>query len=133
MVRAIIQDQENERDGVIGEWTLGGFEGKHFFDVSAVDGHSDNTGVMHIYTAEKNKTAPNEWSGCYEFPCGNVYVLSDDPGTRVTESQHFSVEVGGHPSTLTKNAKDQARLPKIKQQIKEQKESRTKPWFPVRY
>lgn len=133
MIRPQMANQIWARDAVVAEFSLGSWGGMHFFDLSAVNNHTDNTGFMSITTAETNKTVPNEYSGCFEFPCGNVYVLFDDPGTRSTTSNHFVIELGGHPDTLTDSKEDQARLPMIKKQIEEQKKSREAPWFPVRY
>jgi ribosomal protein L3 len=129
MFRTMMKGQRWEQPSVVGEVALDAFEGKQWIDVSAIGKGDDNTGIMHLYSTETNKTVHAEWSGCYEFPCGNAYLKPNDEGTRVTTSGNLTCEVGGHPSTLSKNAKDQARLPKITEAIKKQKTPGTKPFW----
>jgi hypothetical protein len=129
MFRTMMEGQKWEEPSVVGEVSLDSFEGKQWLDVSAIGKNDDNTGIMHLYGTESNKTIFNEWSGCYEFPCGNAYLKPNDQGTRATASENITCEVGGHPSTLTKNSKDRARFPKIRKAIKKQKTQGTKPFW----
>ncbi|KAF7954639.1 hypothetical protein EAE96_005758 [Botrytis aclada] len=77
----------------IAEFKWQGFEGKTHYDASAVDNHTDNTGVHWVYPAGLGHI-PEARSGCTVFPCDNAYLLWDDVQTRVTYQTDMVVEIG---------------------------------------
>lgn len=73
-------DGELNVPGMLGELTFGGWEGKTYFDVSAIVSPHDKNNVKQMWPA----VAKTPMSGCEEFPCDNCYWLSGDVQTKVT-------------------------------------------------
>lgn len=76
--------------GMLGEVKFGGWEGKTYFDVSAIVDANDHDNVKQMWPA----SSLSPMSGCEVFPCDNVYWLSDDVQTKVTEETHLITTLG---------------------------------------
>lgn len=92
-----IADGKENKPGMLGEVTFGGFGGLTFFDVSAIVNPADHTGVKQMWPAKE--TGP--MSGCLSFPCGNAYWLPDDVQTKVTHSTDLMTTLGTGSTGLT--------------------------------
>jgi hypothetical protein len=77
--------------GIRGEVTFQGFEGKTWYDVSAIDAQRDNSGVKFIYPASH----AGEKTGCDKFPCDGSNNKPDDLQTKVTDDMDLICEIGG--------------------------------------
>jgi hypothetical protein len=93
---AIADGQENV-PGMLGEVKFSGWEGKAYFDVSAIVDPHDHNGVKQMYPAD------SLWpmSGCLVFPCDNAYYLPDDVQTKVTTENHIITTLGEGDTGLT--------------------------------
>ncbi|KAG9237257.1 hypothetical protein BJ875DRAFT_493453 [Amylocarpus encephaloides] len=76
--------------GIRGEVRFDGYEGKTYYDVSAIDNLGDNSGVKFLYPA----SGTGEKSGCESFPCEGAYLHPDDKQTKVTVEKDLVCEVG---------------------------------------
>lgn len=92
-----------DRHAVIAELTFQGFEGKTWYDVSAVDNLNDNTAVHYLYPEFCND---GPVSGCDTFPCSNSYykdgLPADDQG-HATTCLDLVLAFGNAPLTWRKS------------------------------
>ncbi|CZR56242.1 uncharacterized protein PAC_06130 [Phialocephala subalpina] len=66
---------------IVGEITFQGYQGNTYYDISAVDNCCQNNGIHYFYP-HNDASAPH--SGCFNFPCGGVYIKPGDPQTKIT-------------------------------------------------
>ncbi|KAF4465562.1 DNase1 [Fusarium albosuccineum] len=85
-----VQKGKENVPGMLGEVNFGGWEGKTYFDVSAIVDPTDKDNVKQMWPA----SAQIPMSGCEEFPCDNAYWLPDDIQTKVTEETHLISTLG---------------------------------------
>lgn len=85
-----IADGSDNIPGMLGEVKFSGWEGKTYFDVSAIVDPNDKGNIKQMYPAE------SLWpmSGCEVFPCDNAYYLPDDVQTKVTTENHIITTLG---------------------------------------
>ncbi|CCD47883.1 hypothetical protein ACHAPC_008201 [Botrytis cinerea] len=69
------------------------FEGKTYYDASAITNNTDNSGIRFVYPAGQGNVHSAR-SGCTVYPCDTAYLKSDDVQTRVTEQTDMVVEIG---------------------------------------
>lgn len=82
----------DDAPGMLGEVAFDGFEGKTFYDVSAIVDPDDHNGV-HRFSPSGGD---GEEAGCDEFPCPDkAYYAPDDVQTKVSESKDFVVSLSG--------------------------------------
>ncbi|KAK1835354.1 hypothetical protein QBC39DRAFT_250515, partial [Podospora conica] len=82
----------DDEPGMLGEVAFDGFEGKTFYDVSAIVDPDDHSGV-HRFSPSGGD---GETAGCDTFPCpDNAYYAPDDVQTKVTDSKDFVVSLSG--------------------------------------
>jgi len=86
-----ITDGKHNKPGMLGEVTFQGWEGKTYFDVSAIVDDGDHNGVKVMYPA----VAKEPTSGCERYPCGNAYYQPNDKQTKVTQESHIVTTLGG--------------------------------------
>ncbi|CAF3467515.1 unnamed protein product [Fusarium graminearum] len=79
-----------DKPGMLGEVTFGGWNGKTYFDVSAIVDPNDKDNVKQMWPASSN----TPMSGCETFPCDNCYWLPDDIQTKVTEEVDLITTLG---------------------------------------
>ncbi|KAF4452514.1 hypothetical protein F53441_4626 [Fusarium austroafricanum] len=89
-----VQKGAENKPGMLGEVTFGGYGGKTYFDVSAIVQPNDKDNVKQMWP----KSAATPMSGCETFPCNNCYWLSDDVQTKVTEEVHLITTLGNGAS-----------------------------------
>jgi hypothetical protein len=87
----------NNSPGMLGEVQFGGWNGKTYFDVSAIVDATDKTNVKVMYPAQSK--CPT--SGCDHFPCDNAYYVWDDVQTKVTEEDHIITVLGNGESGVS--------------------------------
>jgi L-rhamnose isomerase len=80
--KALHEDADKNGVWTLGEVTFqGGNDGQQTsYDVSAIDNHTDDTGVHWLYPASGNGIK----SGCDKFPCNSAYTASNDVQTQTT-------------------------------------------------
>lgn len=82
----------DDAPGMLGEVAFDGFEGKTFYDVSAIVDPNDHNGV-HRFSPSGGD---GEEAGCDEFPCPDkAYYSPDDAQTKVSEAKDFVVSLSG--------------------------------------
>ncbi len=81
--------------GMLGEVQFDGFNGQHYFDVSAIVNPADHSGVKEIYP----KQAKSPMSGCQTFPCSNCYNAPDDVQTMSSAESDFVCLIGNKSAT----------------------------------
>ncbi|KAK0754511.1 hypothetical protein B0T18DRAFT_386375 [Schizothecium vesticola] len=82
----------DDAPGMLGEVAFDGFEGKTFYDVSAIVDPNDHTGVHRFAPG----SGDGEEAGCDEFPCPeSTYYQPDDVQTKVSESKDLVVSLSG--------------------------------------
>lgn len=86
---AVADGQEN-KPGMLGEVKFAGWEGKTYFDVSAIIDPNDKGNIKQMYPADSH----SPMSGCLVFPCNNAYYLPDDVQTKVTTEMHIITTLG---------------------------------------
>lgn len=86
---AVQEGQENV-PGMLGEVAFGGYQGKTFFDVSAIVAPQDHDNVKQMWGV--GETSP--MSGCVQFPCDNAYWVHDDVQTKVTDQVDLMTTLG---------------------------------------
>ncbi|KAF9783607.1 hypothetical protein IL306_008795 [Fusarium sp. DS 682] len=86
---AVQKGQEN-KPGMLGEVTFGGWLGKTYFDVSAIVDPNDKHNVKQMWP----KAAATPMSGCESFPCDNCYWLPNDVQTKVTDEVDLITTLG---------------------------------------
>lgn len=79
--------QPDVRGGMLAEFCFDGWNGIHYFDVSAIVDPKDVDNISEMWPASD----PSNTSGCKSFPCDNVYVLPDDVQTKTTKDSHIIV------------------------------------------
>ena len=77
--------------GIRGEVKFNGMEDKTFYDVSAIDNLTDNTGIKFLYPSSGTGVR----HGCNKFPCNNAYNHAQDIQTQVTLEKDLICEIGG--------------------------------------
>ncbi|KAH6892286.1 hypothetical protein B0T10DRAFT_292315 [Thelonectria olida] len=85
-----LQQGESYQNGMLGEVTFGGWEGKTYFDVSAIVNATDKHNVKQMWPA----SAKTPISGCEVFPCNNAYYVFNDVQTKVTEEVDLITTLG---------------------------------------
>lgn len=85
-----IKEGDKNVPGMLGEVNFGGWHGRTYFDVSAIVDANDHDNVKQMWPA----SALTPMSGCEVFPCNNVYWLSDDVQTKVTDETHIITTLG---------------------------------------
>jgi len=86
-----IADGQPNIPGMLGEVAFQAYEGKTFFDVSAIVKADDHNGVKLMWPASSKHPV----SGCEKFPCTNAYYLPNDVQTKVTPETHLFTILGG--------------------------------------
>lgn len=81
--------------GMLGEIAWNGWEGNHYFDVSAIVNPDDHNGVKMMYPKESKSPL----SGCQTFPCSNAYNQPDDIQTLSTTEDTIVCLVGNLSSS----------------------------------
>jgi hypothetical protein len=82
----------DDAPGMLGEVAFDGFEGKTFYDVSAIVDPNDHAGVHRFAPG----SGSGEEAGCDEFPCPeSTYYQPDDVQTKVSDSKDFVVSLSG--------------------------------------
>lgn len=82
----------DDAPGMLGEVAFDGFEGKTFYDVSAIVDPNDHNGV-HRFSPSGGD---GEEAGCDEFLCPDkAYYAPDDVQTKVSEAKDFVVSLSG--------------------------------------
>ena len=82
----------DDAPGMLGEVAFDGFEGKTFYDVSAIVDPNDHAGVHRFSPG----SGDGEEAGCDEFPCPeSTYYQPDDVQTKVSDSKDFVVSLSG--------------------------------------
>ena len=76
--------------GMLAEFCYDGWNGIHYFDVSAIVDPNDVDNVSEMWP----QSDPSNTSGCKSFPCNNAYVLPDDIQTKTTKDSHIIVTLG---------------------------------------
>ncbi|KAK2700910.1 hypothetical protein QWA68_000140 [Fusarium oxysporum] len=89
-----VQKGKPDQPGMLGEVTFGGWNGKTYFDVSAIVDPNDKNNVKQMWP----KSAATPMSGCETFPCDNCYWLPDDVQTKVTDEVDLITTLGDGPS-----------------------------------
>lgn len=89
-----VQKGHEDKPGMLGEVTFGGWNGKTYFDVSAIVDPNDKNNVKQMWP----KTGASPMSGCEQFPCDNAYWLPDDVQTKVTEEVDLITTLGSGAS-----------------------------------
>jgi len=92
--RSCKADQVCHHPAVRAEVCLNCNEGRNWFDVSAVDNHTDNTGI-HFIRANDKPYDDDGWSGCVEFPCPTCYLYPNDERTKRPTYGDLTVEMKG--------------------------------------
>ncbi|KAF5545208.1 DNase1 [Fusarium phyllophilum] len=85
-----VQKGKADTPGMLGEVTFGGWNGKTYFDVSAIVDPNDKDNVKQMWP----KSAATPMSGCETFPCDNCYWLPDDVQTKVTDEVDLITTLG---------------------------------------
>ncbi|KAF4995516.1 hypothetical protein FGRMN_5059 [Fusarium graminum] len=85
-----VQKGAEDKPGMLGEVTFGGWNGKTYFDVSAIVDANDKNNVKQMWP----KSGKTPMSGCETFPCDNCYWLADDVQTKVTEEVDLITTLG---------------------------------------
>ncbi|KAF5663570.1 Dnase [Fusarium denticulatum] len=85
-----VQKGKADQPGMLGEVTFGGWNGKTYFDVSAIVDPNDKDNVKQMWP----KSAATPMSGCETFPCDNCYWLPDDLQTKVTDEVDLITTLG---------------------------------------
>lgn len=85
-----VQKGATNTPGMLGEIMFGGWQGKTYFDVSAIVDPKDHNNVKQMWPADSQLPM----SGCEVFPCDNAYWLPDDVQTKVTEETHLISTLG---------------------------------------
>jgi hypothetical protein len=81
--------------GMLAEFVFQGFEGKTFYDVSAIVNPYDHHGIKELYPAsQKGLEEKENVSGCDVFPCNSVYYNPDDEQTHASEETDFICTLG---------------------------------------
>ncbi|APA12001.1 hypothetical protein SS1G_05569 [Sclerotinia sclerotiorum 1980 UF-70] len=65
-----------------------------FYDISAIDNHTDNSGIHFISPYGVIPLTRYHRPGCDVFPCDNAYLNPHDHHTRFTKATDFLCEVG---------------------------------------
>jgi hypothetical protein len=92
--RSCREDQICHHPAVRGEVCLNCYEGKNWFDVSAVDNATDQTGI-HWLRANDRPDHPEGYSGCEKFPCPTCYLNPNDEQTKRPTFADLTCEMWG--------------------------------------
>ncbi|KAK0651915.1 hypothetical protein B0T16DRAFT_291724, partial [Cercophora newfieldiana] len=87
-----VQDGQPNVPGMLGELTFQGWEGKTYFDVSAIVNAYDGHNVKMMWPAQGEK--PDSGCESYEVPCPNAYNYPNDKQTKVTYETHIISTLG---------------------------------------
>ncbi|KAI9898436.1 hypothetical protein N3K66_006796 [Trichothecium roseum] len=85
-----VQEGHKNSPGMLGEINFSGWNGKTYFDVSAIVDASDKENVKQMWPADSK----SPMSGCEVFPCNSAYYLPDDIQTKVTDENHLITTLG---------------------------------------
>ena len=85
-----VQKGKENSPGMLGEVNFSGWNGKTYFDVSAIVDAGDKDNVKQMWPVDSQ----SPMSGCEVFPCDNAYYLPDDVQTKVTEENHIITTLG---------------------------------------
>jgi len=86
----VVEGQQNI-PGMLGEVAFDGWNGQHYYDVSAIVNPHDVDNVSELYPeGDPNKPV----SGCRNWPCNNAYWLPDDVQTKVTTQNRLICTLG---------------------------------------